>query len=172
MSNDGQAETVILYISHVKFEDNPLYTQFVEQIIKYLDAFLYKASDDARISDVPLQKLSGKVVVLQNQQAYDPVKAAFKAKGIYTFSYYEKGVRAVSDVITFDEYADSSVFKEMANDQLAKFSNFDGGNSELFYLCWTMTPTTSDIVKSALSNGNIVRDFAEESIPGCIIRCQ
>jgi len=168
MTSDGQTETVILFISHVEFEDDPLYTQFVQEIITYLDVFLYKASDDTRIADVPLKKLSGKVVVLLNQQVLDPVKSAFKAEGIYTYAYNEKDSEVVDcgDVITFDHYADSSVFREMANDQLAKFSNFDGVNSELFYLSWTMTPTTYDIVESIFYGGDVVMDFAEESNSG------
>jgi hypothetical protein len=156
--NDAKEETIILNFSHFEGFNETLDETFVAALARsfkqehLFDMEKYKNAAGIytydHLFEFPLSTLRGKIILLieGNSTMYNKEVAAKKRKGIY-FLGNAKNITAerVYAVSIFDQYANKEDYRQMAEHQKEKFSNFDN-NDELFLLNWTLTTNEEALI--------------------------
>lgn len=129
-------EVVILHLSHYSnrnWKNMPGYLDSLFALLeKNLSGVLLKVNDDARIADLPLSLLKGKVILLFSD--YKEQKISDPARGFFS---------AGKDLAMFDRYSNTTDVEFMMDDQLKKFSAWKAKEKkhreEIFVMPWTLT---------------------------------
>lgn len=148
----GRRELCIFDFSHFEdfgpASDSSAYQQFVEEVEEALGDWLFTAKPaDRRLADLTLQEYIGQKTALLVTVA-DDFPLNHPAEGVWIFRNAAETSAAVGDLRVFDEYAKSTVYDTMRDDQLAKYEAYDGicpgptatTPCDLFLLSWTLTP--------------------------------
>jgi hypothetical protein len=145
---ENESETVILKFSHFQDFSDSAYLQMTEMISKYLDEWMLKEIPDGfdRLAEVTMNNYVGTIlVVIDEDWAIDRA-----IPGFWVYRDWDSENPHVADLTVFDEYADTTKFEEMKEDQLAKLNDFKGICAhdskvpcDLFLLSWTLTPWTN-----------------------------
>lgn len=159
---ENSKETIILYFSHFKIGKD-LSQDFIDLInLKLGNKLLSRNTIDNHfepsnlyksINNLPIQKLQGKVIVLVHEDE-DFDFSTLKGSNLYKGMYFSKKNTTKADTAyqdkevlftTYDDYANSSSFDKMREDQLEKFAQFGQTNGKknnedaLFAVDWTLT---------------------------------
>jgi len=121
---ETKQELVILNISHFcNFGDNSRHNQFVNLIDSKLNPYLVKEHYENLLT-AKFSQLVGsgsRAIVIYNNEYINGKPGYFRSLSLY------------------DEYANTSDYEKMKNDQIAKLNNYSGNAQQLFLFSWTLT---------------------------------
>jgi hypothetical protein len=166
--NEGHREVVVLKFSHFDFDTNtsPAYPRLLDMIANTLGTWLYVNDTGKRLADIPLNTLlaKNKGIVLAVLDVATPPPGH---PNEYTYRDWNTGSQgnpptSAGDLSVFDQYANTSDYEKMKNDQLGKFASFAGQMqwnahlpTDLFLLSWTLTPCCNPSGYAPLADGEL-----------------
>lgn len=169
---EGHRELVVLKFSHYKDIDDAAYKKMTQMIQHYLERWLYRTLPEGkRLADVSLGSyLARTATVLAVCDGDFPVRNP--ARGIWVYRDWESPTAALGDLRVFDQYANTTDYEKMKNDQLTKFANYNGKCKvdpnlpcDQFLLSWTLTPITAVWLYSKEANRNLGAVMAGLKVP-------
>lgn len=170
--NEGHRELVILKFSHYQNIDSDSYKKMVTMISDYLSPWLVtKRPEDGRLAEVGIRTFledQGAIIAVSDTD----LPLIHRTDGIWVYRDWESQNAVEGDLRVYDRYSNTMSYDAMKQDQLDKFSKYDGRCEakpfppcDLFLLSWTLTPPTAVWPFSKSANRNLGQAMAELKVP-------
>ena len=140
-------ELIVIDWSHFKNFDSAVYTEFTNQLNAKIGTWQYKVAlqPGQRLAHIPLSQFTqnGPCILsaIDENWAIDQPKAGFWVFRNSAAADSDKG-----DLVVFDQYSETADYDFMRDNQLGKFTNYDGTQEnfpnlpcDMFLLSWTLT---------------------------------